>query len=329
MALLAEKVGMDALLHLCAPDAEPPRPAAMMVLAHPDDEIVGSASLLPALTLAAFVYLTDGSPRTLHDAEAAGCDTREQYACMRRGELLSALESVGIDAKRVEFVDGVDQEAYSQLVSLTLWLEILIREHSPEIILTHPYEGGHPDHDAAAFAVHAARRRIASVGDRAPVIAEFTSYHLGRASVADEPLPKMHGASRTIRSAAAEPSGDLGSTWEFGTFLPNADSRHVLTRRLAPDEITLKRRLIGCYASQRDVLRRVPLEVERYRVAPEYDFTRAPHEGRLLYEQFPWGITGAHWREQAGAALQALEGIATEPRNLMGGTVSGRTAIRT
>ncbi len=290
MGVATEVSGMDTLVRLCAPDVEPPRPSAMLVLAHPDDEAVGMASLLPSLTLAAFVYLTDGAPTDSRDAQAAGCASRNAYAAVRRGELHSALESVGIAAARVEFVDCIDQEASLELVPLTLWLEILMREHAPAIVLTHPYEGGHPDHDSAAFAVHCARRRIEDGGNPAPIVGEFTSYHVHEGH------------------------------WEFGTFLGSPDPRHVLTRTLTADEIALKRRVIGCYASQRAVLREVPLAVERFRVAPDYDFTRPPHDGVLLYEQFPWGISEEQWRQRARAALEALDlpvrrGAATmEPR---------------
>jgi hypothetical protein len=118
---------------------------------------------------------------------------------------------------------------------------------------------------------------MARSGDRAPVMAEFTSYH---------------------RSAGR---------WTFGSFLPAAD-RHVLTRVLTPEERVLKRRLLGCYASQRAVLRDVPLDFERFRIAPRYDFRQPPHAGPLLYEQDSWSVTGEEWRERAGAALAALEG---------------------
>jgi len=37
--------------------------------------------------------------------------------------------------------------------------------------------------------------------------------------------------------------------------------------------------------------------VERYRWAPQYDFTAPPHEGRLYYENYPWGVKGARFRE--------------------------------
>ena len=46
-------------------------------------------------------------------------------------------------------------------------LRALLAQHGVRCILTHPYEGGHPDHDATAFIAHHAGL---------PVI-EFASYH--------------------------------------------------------------------------------------------------------------------------------------------------------
>src|SRR6185437_9724842 len=40
-------------------------------------------------------------------------------------------------------------------------------------VFTHAYEGGHPDHDAVAFAVHAACR----LSDIPPAIVEMPYYH--------------------------------------------------------------------------------------------------------------------------------------------------------
>jgi hypothetical protein len=60
--------------------------------------------------------------------------------------------------------------------------------------------------------------------------------------------------------------------------------------------------------SQREVLRAFPVDTERFRPAPRYDFSRPPHVGPLLYESRGRGVTGAQWRSlaQAQAALGAL-----------------------
>ena len=48
-------------------------------------------------------------------------------------------------------------------------------------------------------------------------------------------------------------------------------------------------------------------DVERFRLAPRYDFTQPPHAGDLHYEQFGWELTPQRWRSLAAAALKELE----------------------
>jgi hypothetical protein len=48
-------------------------------------------------------------------------------------------------------------------------------------------------------------------------------------------------------------------------------------------------------------------DVERFRTAPAYDFTVPPHDGRLHYENFDWGVTGHEWRRNARETLRRLE----------------------
>jgi N-acetylglucosamine malate deacetylase 2 len=154
-------------------------------------------------------------------------------------------------------------------------------ELSPEIVMTHPYEGGHPVHDATAFAVHAACALVQRRGGMAPVLVEMTSYHMG-------------------------PGGRVMSEFLHLPGIP------VTTLVLGERERALKRRLVACFSTMRSVLADFPIDVERFRPAPVYHFTRPPHEGRLYYEQFDWGVDGERWQALAGAALAALE-IAGRP----------------
>lgn len=271
------------LARLCGLDTLGLRPKAMLVLAHPGDEVVGASTLLPSLSLATFAFVTDGAPEDFPgDAFLPGIE-RDAFADMRRGELVSALDSVGIPWERLEFAACAERQAYRQLTALALWLEIVMREHWPSVVLTHPYEGGHPDHDATAFAVHLARHRIRAAGDPAPTIAEFTSYHAA------------------------------GETRRFGEFLPGGGEVHA--HRLTGSERALKRQLLGCYATQREAWRNVPLEFERFRVAPDYNFAAPPHRGPLYYERFAWAPSAAEWCERARLAREQILSLSpADPR---------------
>jgi len=237
----------------------------MIVLAHPDDETVGAATLLRTLTQAHFVYITDGAPRT--------GPSFVEYRDVRRRERAKVFELCGLDASRIVDLDCPDQHASVRLVALARDLTALFDQHRVQSVLTHPYEGGHPDHDATAFAVHAAAR----LARQTPKVVEMTSYH---------------GTPRGL--VAAE-------------FLPHSSvDAQAITVRLSPEERAFKRSLIEAYASQRDTLASLPLEVERFRPAPRYDFSKPPHEGTLWYETRDWGMTGARFRELAAQAWDEL-----------------------
>src|SRR4051812_25308763 len=96
--------------------------AVAVVVAHPDDEVIGLGSRLRRLFNAQFVHVTDGAPRDLRDTRRAGFTKREDYALARRRELHSALEVAGIAPKQTLEIGIVDQEASLRLVGLSLRL---------------------------------------------------------------------------------------------------------------------------------------------------------------------------------------------------------------
>ena len=138
-----------------------------MVVAHPDDETVGAGATLPLFRRLLLVHVTDGAPRNLHGARAAGFASCEEYAAARERELDAALCTGGIHACKSVRLGIPDQTASLQMVSLTGRLREML--DGVAAVLTHAYEGGHPDHDAIAFAVQAARL---------PAI-EMAGYHAG------------------------------------------------------------------------------------------------------------------------------------------------------
>jgi len=269
--------GARALLGaVCAPSprAEPTPPVAI-VCAHPDDEIVGAGGRLPHLHDVRVVHVTDGAPRDGLDAAALGFATRTAYAQARATERARALALAGVRPAQLHDVGLCDQEASHTLFELALYLTELFELLRPRLVLTHAYEGGHPDHDATALAVHAATTRIRERGGAAPAVAEMTAYHA------------------------------RGAEMVTGEFLPVADCE-PRTVTLREEERALKQAMLACHATQQRVLAAFPTDTERFRVAPAYDFTAPPHDGPLFYERFDWGVTGAQWRALAQEALGLL-----------------------
>jgi len=247
----------------------------LILVAHPDDEAIGAGALLGHYPHAVVAHLTDGGGVEETTAIARGFGSRADYAAARRAEVLAALSIVGIPQHRVRSLGIPDGEAASRLVESSRVIMELLDEEQPDVVLTHPYEGGHSDHDATAFGVHLAAGILRREGGRAPIILELTSYH--------------HANGERIR----------------GQFIAR-DGVRVRTLVLDDQARALKLSMFQSFSSQSEVLGKFPVHVERFRVAPRYLFTEAPHAGVLDYERFCVRITGSEWRASAARALELL-----------------------
>lgn len=144
----------------------------------------------------------------------------------------------------------------------------------PDILITHPYEGGHPDHDSAALI---ARLATASMEpEQRPLLVEMTSYHVRNSQCVN------------------------------GVFL-NPQLEQELCIDLSPTERERKLSMFAAYASQKLVLSSFGVDCECFRNAPHYDFSRPPHEGKLWYECMGWEMTGEHWRALAAQCMARQE----------------------
>ncbi len=260
----------EELLDLVTASAADPRPMprTMIVVAHPDDETLALGGRLARHRESFFVYVTDGAPLDGRDCASHGFSSLNDYRRARQEELMHAFHLAGIpDARRLQ-LDLPDQRSAWHLEFLISKLLVALQEFSPHVILTHPYEGGHPDHDVCSVAVH--RAVVLSETEVSPAILESTFYHAG-------------------------PDGI-----ETNCFLREMDITPKVTRVLSPEESRRKQELLACFVSQSETLRYFRTDIEQYRIAPAYNFGKPPHEGELFYEKFPWGITGAQFRELAG-----------------------------
>ncbi|HET7755593.1 MAG TPA: PIG-L family deacetylase [Anaeromyxobacteraceae bacterium] len=260
------------------------RPPVAIVAAHPDDETIGASALLLRSPGAAVIHLTDGAPRDRAFWTVKTDASRDEYATRRRLELRRAMRIAGVPEERQLRLAAVDQEAALALVPLARALAELLVDLRPRRIVTHAYEGGHPDHDAAAFVARGAIALLRQSGAEAPRLFEMTSYHAS--------------------------SGGALATCEY----LDARAGPVHTRVLSAVERRAKDEMLAAYESQRDVIAWFPRELERLRRAPRCDFGRPPHEGVLWYERMGFPIDGARWRELARDASTRLERERLEPR---------------
>jgi len=237
------------------------------------------------------LHITDGAPRDRRFLPSGFVGGHAEYAAERRRELVAAMTMAGVKESSLDCLNVPDLEAACELSSLSRKVAARFAELRPSLVVTHAYEGGHPDHDATAFAIHAAVKLLRREGRPSPAILEIALYR-------------------------AKPSATGPGDRLVQEFLPAAPGSSITPwiLELTPSERELKERMLACFRTQRALLRGLCLAPhESFRLAPDYDFTRPPQAGPLLYELSRFPITGERWRELARDAMHALGLMAAQP----------------
>ena len=265
---------------MISPEAAPVLPTrralpkgTWVLAAHPDDEIIGLGATLAASAAngCGVLHVTGGAPadRSLWPAECAS-GTQQDYAAMRRCEAETALAYAGVPIERIHCLGAEDQKVIRRVSELARVLADWLMPQRLAVLITHPYEGGHPDHDATALVAHLARALLWRRGVQAPRLYEMTSYH---------------GRDGELRTGEFLYEGGLS-----------------FERVLDAHDRELKRRMLDAFWSQRRTLAPFGVDVERFRPAPPYRFDHPPHPGPLCYERMGW-MDGREWRALAMRAL--------------------------
>ena len=228
----------------------------LIVVAHPDDEVIAFGALMQRMRDAVVVFATDGAPRDDYFWKDYG--SREAYAQVRRQEAHKALGIVG--ARPIFLADHVpgglvDQELFRNLLLALAGLKKVIADEQPDALLTLAYEGGHPDHDSACFI--------------AANCARFMDLPLWEA-------PLYH---RDERGA--------GVAQKF-----IAATGNEITIEIEGEALTKKLDMFHTYVSQKLVLNGFRPELEQFRPMAKYDFTQRPSAWPLNYELWQWKMSG-------------------------------------
>jgi LmbE family N-acetylglucosaminyl deacetylase len=228
----------------------------LVVVAHPDDELLTAGALMQRMQKAIVVFATDGAPRDEYFWKEYG--SRQAYADVRRREAIEAVSLFsGTPVFLAEEVEGgiADQELFQRLPQAIAALEKIVAEYRPDSILTLAFEGGHPDHDAVCFASSQAGRRLGVPVWESPL------YH---------------------RNSEGQPA--------IQTFPSRTGKETELS--VEGEELRRKIGLFGIYKSQRLTVESFRPEIEQFRPVADYDFTHPPMPGKLNYELWGWKMSG-------------------------------------
>jgi LmbE family N-acetylglucosaminyl deacetylase len=250
-------------------DFQPLLGTSVVLVAHPDDEVIGFGALMQKMSRPVVVFATDGAPHDDYFWKPYG--TRKAYAEMRQQEAREALSITGADPVFLwERAPGgiADQELFKHLPDAVNAFEQVIAEVRPECLLTLAYEGGHPDHDAACFMAWEVGRRM-------------------NLPVWESPLYHRHpDGSSAVQTFPAK----TGKEIEF---------------KVEGEALEKKLQMFHTYKSQRLVLNGFRPEIEQFRPIMDYDFTRRPLPWKLNYELWQWKMTGEEVAAEFASYLQS------------------------
>ena len=247
-----------------------------LVVAHPDDETIGLGPLLKLLRSAHAIHLTDGAPRDLRCVHAAGFRSSADSALARARELARVLDLAHVPAQRRHAFPIGDQQAFRHLPTIAAALGAFFQTQGIEAVFTHPYEGGHLDHDACACAVALACKRMERQGQRPPSVLEMAFYH-----------ESEHGL--VTQRFSQEGDADVAIAFD-------------------QTEAMIREEMLAAHESQAAILGLFREHLVRLRPAPPYDFRRLPNHGHIFYHRFIEDVTPADWIEATHAAHAWVDG---------------------
>jgi N-acetylglucosamine malate deacetylase 2 len=232
---------------------------ALVFAAHPDDETIACGGLLQRAEASLVVFAVDGAPPHYGFEKQFG--SLQEYSEARFVEASRAQSFVpNCDMRRLARHDGswfLDQHLFQELPQAFASLLPIAQEFSPDLLVSHAFEGGHIDHDAC----HVLAKRTA----RALNLQNW-----------EFPLYWRSEDGRDV----------------FQQFRDDSEADFLL--QLSQEESRVKRRMLAEYRSQKSLTSVFRVDAERFRRVngtdhpksswPEYPFEnrRGPLKAELF-----------------------------------------------
>lgn len=221
----------------------------LILCPHPDDEIVGAAGAIQrAVADGARVHVA-WLTTGVPSRQTLWPWARNGHASMVARRRQESEEAADLLGYRTAFRQNVPTRNLRHALAQTLQrIDQTLDRLNIATVWCPAYEGGHQDHDAACY--------LASrLSEHVPVW-EFAEYNYAGGGVNSQDFIRRTGFEMPLK--------------------------------LTPSEISLKRRALRIYKSERGNLGYVGWSRECFRPLAPYDFSLPPHPGRTFYQRFQW-----------------------------------------
>jgi len=221
----------------------------LLAVPHPDDEVVACAAALQRASSA--------GAKVFALYLTHGCIAQDVMWLWQRKNYAAIVARRRAEAEHVAHALNIEPVGWSQRPARFLWQQMsAVRDEIQTAIKTHDidqlwvpaYEGGNPDHDAI--------NAIGQVFKPNLSVLEFAEYNFADGKPNSNQFPQANGTEQIVEL--------------------NAEERRA------------KQYALALYISEKSNLSYVKTERECFRPLANYDYSRAPHPGKLWYNRFQW-----------------------------------------
>lgn len=219
----------------------------LILVAHPDDEIVGTCIFIKRKIQEGhkifLLFLTNG----VIDKNDMWFWEKKKYSFYLERRLAELRESVNLLRVTGFYIQNIPTRTLKDSVYESFsMIQKIIKKENIDYIFSPAYEGGHQDHDVA--------NSIASKFKKSKKVFEFSEYHYFNNKISSNCFINFSGNE---------------------VFL-----------NLSYEEIKFKKKLIKVYKSEIKNLNYINFHQECFRPIIDYDYSKPPHEGTLFYRRF-------------------------------------------
>lgn len=223
----------------------------MIIVTHPDDEVIGCASIILRKKNTVIVYIIVDNEIRKNEAQMMAF-----FTGLKKDNLIF-LEYKSSDLVKKESVKELKER-----------IGKILKKYKPKEVYIPAYEGGNFFHDITNYVVNKAveKNRLKTNVYEFPLYNNYPQY--------------------AIQKMARRLSLYMPITHKYPQRFIPFDGIRVMDVNMSKEEMLLKKQMLRIYKSQNknDLLVKMFWYPEKYRLSPHYDYRKRQHAGPLNYE---------------------------------------------